>query len=56
MGIEILLPFLTFGTLFAVAILGFASAQRTEARRKDPDARKPSLAADQSSHARPTDV
>ena len=56
MGIEILLPFLTFGTLLAVAIFGFVSAQRTEARRKDPEARKSTLAADQSSHARPTDV
>lgn len=56
MGIEILLPFLTFGTLLAVAIFAYVSVQRTEARRRDPTARKSTLAADQSSHARPTDV
>ena len=46
MDTSIFLPLLTFGTLFAVAIFALVSSERTERRRKDPNAPKSSLAKD----------
>lgn len=46
MDTSIFLPLLTFGTLFAVAIFALVSGERTERRRKDPNAPKSTLAKD----------
>lgn len=44
MDLAALLPFLTFGTMFAVVIFAMISQARTERRRKDPNAPHSSLA------------
>jgi hypothetical protein len=46
MDTSIFLPLLTFGTLFAVVIFALVSVERTERRRKDPNAPKSTLAKD----------
>jgi hypothetical protein len=56
MDTSIFLPLLTFGTLFAVAIFALVSGERTERRRKDPNAPKSTLAKDapdETDHSRP---
>lgn len=53
---DIFLPVLTFGTLLAVAVFAYLSAQRTEERRKDPTSPKSTLASDKSSDGTPADV
>jgi hypothetical protein len=46
MDTSIFLPVLTFGTMFAVIVFALVSKERTERRRKDPDAPKSTLASD----------
>jgi hypothetical protein len=46
MDTSLFLPILTFGTMFAVIVFALVSKERTERRRKDPNAPKSSLAED----------
>ena len=46
MDTSIFLPVLSVGTMFAVIVFALVSKERTERRRKDPNAPKSSLAED----------
>ncbi len=50
MDTSLFLPILTFGTMFAVAVFALVSKERTEKRRKDPNAPKSTLAKDGPDH------
>ena len=53
MDTSIFLPVLTFGTMFAVIVFALVSKERTERRRKDPNAPKSTLAEDAPERASP---
>lgn len=56
MDTSLFLPILSFFTLLAVAVFAYRSSVRAEARRKDPNARKSTLASDARSDGPPPDV
>jgi len=56
METNIIIAILALGTLIAVAVFAYVSKIKTEKRLKDPKAEKSTLAADKSSHGKPTDV
>lgn len=53
---DLFLPVLSFGTLLAALIFVFWSRRSTEARMKDDDAPKSTLASDKDSRGTPADV
>ncbi len=56
MDLSFYLPLLTLFTLLAVAIFAYISVQKTEKRRKDPNAPKSTLAPGADPHGPPADV
>lgn len=56
MDIGTLLGVLAIGTLGAFAVMGFASAKKTEARLDDDTAPKSTLAADKRENGKPADI
>jgi hypothetical protein len=53
---DLLMPTLAFGTLLAVTIFAYVSAQKTHSRYKDPNTPKSTLAVDGNEHGRPIDT